>query len=182
MVSVGQKEKPYKIKMIVNNNAPVDADYALRNFPNIDIDGFEVTSELNPFYNCFAWARGENTSNVEPPTSKYVKWHNDNTAWTIENFLDNFANIGFTETTESADLENGIEKVAIYVTSDGEPSHASLQKESGKWTSKLGIREDIEHSTPYCVENDTYGKVKIILKRKKMDIGDKDIPNKKSKE
>src|ERR1700691_1845994 len=47
-------------------------------------------------------------------------------------------------------LEPGVEKIAIYGTGDPgleAPTHAALQLESGKWTSKLGKCEDIVHNT-----------------------------------
>lgn len=153
--------------MIINNEAPVDEAFVLRNFPNIDIEGFIVTSDLNPTYNCFAWAGNDDTKCWLPFKSKYYFWYTDNTALTLENVINNYSHIGYTEITESSDLEEGYDKVAIYIDEGGEPSHAARQVENGKWTSKLGDREDIEHSTPECLESDSYGKVKVILKRPK---------------
>ncbi|MFM7906455.1 MAG: hypothetical protein ACKPA9_15240, partial [Microcystis sp.] len=37
-----------------------------------------------------------------------------------------------------------VEKIAIY-TIDGRPSHACRQLNSGRWTSKIGVREDVRH-------------------------------------
>ncbi|MDQ3635748.1 MAG: hypothetical protein M3405_14745 [Acidobacteriota bacterium] len=150
--------------MEIHNNAPVNEAYALRHFPNIDIEGFKVTSELDFFYNCFAWAGEDNTRNWEPG-SRYSHWLTDNPAYTLENFIDNYSRIGYTELTKSSALESDYEKIVIYVNDDGIPTHAARQLESGKWTSKLGIREDIEHSTPECIESDEYGVIKVILKR-----------------
>ena len=63
-------------------------------------------------------------------------------------------------------FENGFEKVALYVDKDGAPTHAARQLPNGKWTSKLGNGEDIEHETIHVVEGDGYGKAKYFLKRK----------------
>ncbi len=140
-------------------------EHALRLFPNIDLKGFKPTSEPNVFYNCFAWAGGDTEINWEPSKSRYVKWFTKSNAWTLENFIENYAHIGYTEITESSELEPEYEKIAIYVNDEGEPAHAARQQDDGTWTSKLGIIDDIEHRTLECLENDIYEKVKVILKR-----------------
>lgn len=43
-------------------------------------------------------------------------------------------------------LEDRYEKIAIYAK-DGEPTHAARQLGDGRWTSKLGKYEDIEHDS-----------------------------------
>jgi hypothetical protein len=140
-------------------------DKLLRLFPNIDINGFKETSPINPFYNCFAWAGEDSKYNWEPsPSDEYV-WLTDTYTWTIENFIANYAVIGYSETTDSAEYESGFQKIAIYADSNREPSHAARQNQDGTWTSKLGVLEDIEHRTLECVENDVYGKVAVILKK-----------------
>jgi hypothetical protein len=65
---------------------------------------------------------------------------------------------------EDAGLEVGFEKIALYATSDGEPTHAARQLRNGKWTSKLGRWQDIEHELEGLV-GEMYGTVKQILKR-----------------
>jgi hypothetical protein len=46
---------------------------------------------------------------------------------------------------DSADLEEGMEKIAIYADSNGEALHVARQLSSGEWTSKIGKLEDIRH-------------------------------------
>ena len=46
----------------------------------------------------------------------------------------------------------------------GVPTHAARQMPSGRWTSKLGFREDIEHDL-HAVSGDLYGTVVLLLKR-----------------
>ncbi len=64
----------------------------------------------------------------------------------------------------------GIEKVAIFgITEPGvriRPTHASRQLLNGKWTSKMGPLEDIEHSPESAVGGPSYGKVIRYLGRK----------------
>ncbi len=61
--------------------------------------------------------------------------------------------------------EPGIEKVAIFADESGCPKHMARQLPSGKWTSKLGHDEDIEHSDLAVLEGGDYGRVVSILAR-----------------
>lgn len=63
-----------------------------------------------------------------------------------------------------ASLEQGFEKVALY-GSGAEYTHAARQLPSGKWTSKLGKAEDIEHDTPEDVAGGLYGELIEIMTR-----------------
>jgi hypothetical protein len=48
----------------------------------------------------------------------------------------------------------------------GEPTHAAKQLPDGRWKSKLGDFEDIEHNTVKAVEDDyCYGTVVQYMKR-----------------
>jgi hypothetical protein len=44
-------------------------------------------------------------------------------------------------------------------------THAARQLSGGKWTSKLGKAEDIEHDTPDVVSGGLYGEVVAIMRR-----------------
>ena len=48
---------------------------------------------------------------------------------------------------------------------NGRWTHAARLKPDGKWTSKLGIEEDIEHNTLESMEGDLYGFVIQILRK-----------------
>lgn len=61
-------------------------------------------------------------------------------------------------------MEQGYEKVALYVDHDGKPTHAARQLPTGRWTSKLGKIEDIEHELE-GIAGSVYGSVAKILKR-----------------
>lgn len=65
---------------------------------------------------------------------------------------------------ESAQFEPGFTKVAVYAKGTV-PAHAARQLPDGRWTSKLGEREDIEHLTPELLEGEVYGYVSLILRR-----------------
>jgi hypothetical protein len=57
-----------------------------------------------------------------------------------------------------------IEKVAIY-GEDDTYLHAARLRPDGKWTSKLGPYEDIDHNTLGGLLNGEYGSVVKILRR-----------------
>ena len=62
------------------------------------------------------------------------------------------------------ELEPGVEKIAIFATPDGFPTHAARQRASGRWTSKLGELEDIEHGLHDLVGAE-YGAVVLLMGR-----------------
>jgi len=64
--------------------------------------------------------------------------------------------------------EPDAEKIAIYTTLGGKPTHAARQLESGAWTSRLGQSIVIEHDTPAAVEGPLYGIVAQIMKRPRL--------------
>ena len=62
--------------------------------------------------------------------------------------------------------EAGYVKVALYAK-DGKWTHAARQLESGRWTSKLGIYEDIEHAAPQDLCGDLYGQIHNVMRRQR---------------
>ena len=58
----------------------------------------------------------------------------------------------------------GLTKVVLYTT--GDCTRAARQLASGRWTSKLGNEDDIEHDTPDDVAGGVYGNVAVIMRRK----------------
>ena len=134
-------------------------------FPNLAATGYRITSLRSQSYNCFAWAAGENDRWWNPlePESPYYWPDGVPAELTIFAFIQAYGTLGY-EPCEISDLEPGFEKIAIYATSDGEPTHAARQLPSGKWTSKLGRWEDIEHELDGLI-CEMYGSVRQILKR-----------------
>jgi hypothetical protein len=74
-----------------------------------------------------------------------------------------YGTLGF-EPCDSGEVEEGFEKVAIYTDAGGEPTHAARQLANGRWTSKLGYLEDIEHDLD-AVAGTHYGRVRAFLRR-----------------
>jgi len=59
----------------------------------------------------------------------------------------------------------GFEKVALFAESGLLYTHAARQLASGRWTSKLGGAEDVEHDRPNDVAGGVYGEVVQIMRR-----------------
>jgi hypothetical protein len=82
---------------------------------------------------------------------------------TLEGFRDAFATLGYLLCAGDA-LEPGAQKIAVFATELGTPTHAARQLPSGRWTSKLGRAEDIEHDLR-DLEGDLYGTVVLVMMR-----------------
>jgi hypothetical protein len=78
-----------------------------------------------------------------------------------------YETLGYTLCFDGA-LQDGIEKIALYgkgAVGSEVPTHAALQLESGKWTSKLGPFEDVHHDTPDDAMGPVYGRVLCFMSR-----------------
>lgn len=117
-------------------------------------------------YNCIAWAY-EITDKWLWPGHQDSYWPSGVTgADLLESITQLFLSNGY-EKCDTPELEEGYKKVAIYVNQQG-PTHIARQVESGRWTSKLGILEDIEHETLEALEGDAYGKATAFLKKRRL--------------
>src|ERR1035438_162844 len=119
--------------------------------PYLTADNCEVTSAQSRRYNCIAWAAGNDLRNWWPDPRGIGYWPlGIPRQVTIDAFMRAYGTLGYTLCFDES-LEEGLEKIAIYGTTalDGSviPTHAALQLQSGKWTSKLGPFEDINHDT-----------------------------------
>lgn len=131
--------------------------------PNLTSSNFRITSPTKNRYNCIAWAAGCNQRWWWPTSQGY--WPEGVAKEeTIEAFADAFAALGYKKCND-ASSEDGFEKVAIYAKGP-HPTHAARQLSNGKWTSKLGPLEDIEHSKPDDVGGPVYGVAVLFMKRR----------------
>ena len=138
----------------------------LNAFPNLARGGYAITSPTDKAYNCIAFAAGDakNWWWPFPEGVAEVFWPvGVARAETVPAFRDAFASVGFLECA-SEDLEPGFEKIAIFANEQSVPFHAARQQPNGRWKSKLGEREDIEHAL-YDLEGEAYGKVVLFMKR-----------------
>ena len=74
-----------------------------------------------------------------------------------------FGVLGYEPCTNGA-LEDGFEKVAVYALPSG-VTHMARQLDTGRWTSKIGGLEDIEHGSPAELEGVEYGEVAQYMRR-----------------
>jgi hypothetical protein len=135
-------------------------------FPKLRTSPFQVTSPATRDYNCIAWAAGDTAHWWWPDLDP----SNDAIFWpvgvpkeeTLEAFAAAFATLGYVPAS-SEEPEPGVEKIALFA-SGIVPTHAARQLPGGRWTSKLGLREDIEHDL-HAVSGEAYGTVVLVLKR-----------------
>ena len=116
-------------------------------------------------YNCIAFAAGVETEWWWPDPNGEGKWPEGvRREELLECFAEAYGTLGY-ETCEDAKLEAGYEKVSIYAQ-NGVPTHAAKQLPNGRWKSKLGSWEDVEHNTLRAVEEYVYGRAVLYLKRR----------------
>jgi hypothetical protein len=119
-------------------------------------------------YNCIAWAAGNNSRWWWPDAADIGYWPpNIPREETISAFIAAYALQGYVQCSDEA-LELGFEKIVLYgvrVGTDIVPTHAARQLVDGRWTSKLGNCEDIEHNTIEMLNGPRYGVPICFLKR-----------------
>ncbi|MGH7772346.1 MAG: DUF7689 domain-containing protein [Candidatus Binatia bacterium] len=134
-------------------------------FPNLRPGEYEVTSPASDQYNCVAWAAGQSETWWEPDAADLYFWPPGlPRLLELDAYVRAFATLGYVY-CHTGDLEPGVEKVALYADPKGTPTHAARQLPNGRWTSKLGQLEDIEHETLDCLSGAAYGTVTILLRR-----------------
>jgi hypothetical protein len=82
---------------------------------------------------------------------------------TVDAFVEAFGQLGYEVIDDPGVHRAGYERIALY-TKDGKVTHAARQLASGRWTSKLGDREDISHALP-SLNGDQYGAPETYLER-----------------
>jgi hypothetical protein len=114
---------------------------------------------------CVVWAAGDD-----------AHWWQPGVYWPTETPSDDygvgvlelaFRALGYEDCGPDEGLERGFQKVALY-GSAAFYTHAARQTADGKWSSKLGKGEDIEHDTPDDVAGGIYGEVVQIPQRRSL--------------
>jgi hypothetical protein len=132
-----------------------------RHFPRLTPTNHRMTSPATPAYNCIGWAAHDT-----------ARWWQPGDYWPIAvpreecgigALVAAFEAVGFESCDQDA-IEPGYEKVALF-GNNLFYSHAARQLPGGRWTSKLGKAEDIEHETPDVVAGGIYGEVVEIMRR-----------------
>jgi hypothetical protein len=132
-------------------------------FPGLRGQPYQLASPRDRRYNCIAFAAGDSRSWWWPDLAEEDSWPAGIAREeTVEAFRDAFATLGYAVCDDDR-LEAGYEKVALFARA-GVPKHAARQLPSGRWTSKLGAMEDIEHAL-YDLTGLVYGSVVLVMRR-----------------
>ncbi|NER00191.1 MAG: hypothetical protein F6K30_26415 [Cyanothece sp. SIO2G6] len=134
---------------------------------------YEVTSPRTADYNCIAWAMEEDDRWWSPTSEDYYWPEGAPQEWTVAAVIQTLILLGFSPCNDVS-IEPGFQKIALFATQDGEPSHVARQLPDGSWTSKLGDWEDIQHELTGIEGEEVtikgenmkmYGTVQQVLKR-----------------
>jgi len=152
-----------------------DCLWVLNDFRNARLEGFDYVndckSDRDSRYNCIAWAVGKTHQFWWPKDTRGYYWppalpKEPIDEETVDNFSAAFHIEGYRRCW-SRRFNKNYEKIALYVNSQGRPTHAARLLSNGVWTSKLGNWEDIEHKNLRCLEGDLgYGRAKFFFKRR----------------
>jgi hypothetical protein len=135
-------------------------------FPNLKENNSVLISRCDYNCNCIGWDAGK----IE------YWWPFGREYWptkisrklTLRAFVQAFGTVGYVR-CKNGSLEKGFEKIAIYASKDADqklvPEHAARQLIDGRWMSKMGLDEDIEHLTVNDVGGPEYGKVVCYMRR-----------------
>lgn len=143
-----------------------------KKYPLLFLSGYEVKSPETPDfrYNCIAFAADDENLWWWPDQHGEAFWPKEcKREVTRVAFIQAYATIGY-QVCDNREVEAGYDKIALY-EKNGVPTHAAKQLEDGRWKSKLGEWEDIEHNTIEAVhtfqEIGLYGEVAFYMKRKR---------------
>lgn len=135
-----------------------------RDYPYLVSTNYHITSPDTIDYNCVAWAAEDTQRWWWPDPMRESYWPvNVPREETLNAFIKAFEALGYV-ICETPDLEENYQKIAIYLLNE-QPTHVARQLLNGKWTSKLGQDEDIEHDTLEALTGARYGQVAQIMKR-----------------
>jgi hypothetical protein len=133
-------------------------------FPNLTPANHRVIGPATDTYNCIAWACGDTQKWWQPGPKTFWPVSSDPYDTTTANLFAALAAVGFVVCPDEA-LESGFEKIAVYAQSLATYTHAARLLPNGKWTSKLGDWELIEHDAPQDVAGGIYGTLFQFMKR-----------------
>jgi len=124
-----------------------DEDRITRQFPQLKPGtNCHITSGRTPEYNCLSWVLDVTTVWMQPNDEPGFYWPDDvEREWTLQAVTKILTLAGYEKEASNPDLEEGYEKIAIFLQGTGTPEHFARQLPNGKWTSKLGTGNDITH-------------------------------------
>jgi hypothetical protein len=134
-------------------------------WPYLLSEGYNVISVETWDYNCIAFAADVQDEWWWPDQNGDASWPIPNREETLQCFVQAFESLGYKKCWFGI-RQRRFERIAIYAN-QGVPTHAAKQLQDGRWKSKLGPWEDIEHNTTKAVEEYSYGKVVLYMKRRR---------------
>jgi hypothetical protein len=139
-------------------------------FPRLAGGDYAITSARSKRYNCIGWAMGDDANWWWPGPNVEVEYWPTSAprVETLDAFQAAFASLGYVACAEAI-FESGFEKIAIFAGAANEPKHVARQLPGGRWTSKLGALEDIEHAL-HDLGGIEYGTAKVIMKRAALQV------------
>lgn len=134
-------------------------------FPQLANTGYEIKSPRTSDYNCVAYAAGYEDQLWDHLNEPYTYWpRRVRKDGSVQSLIDVFTTVGFGPCADG-NVEQGVEKVALYGSADDKWTHAAVQRENGMWASKLGELEDIEHASLDDILCKDYGTVICFMSR-----------------
>jgi hypothetical protein len=135
-------------------------------FPQLSSYFWKQTSDASNRYNCIAFAVSDTKRNWWP-IQRY--WPREaRRVTTVAAFEEAFLTKGFVACADGV-LEEGFDKIVLYVDQANVPTHAAKQvvsgEHAGSWSSKLGEFIDILHEKPESLSGPVYGIPKYFFKR-----------------
>jgi hypothetical protein len=140
-------------------------------YPLLNRDSYGITSPASSDYNCVAWAIHDTQAKWWPLPVEEAQGY----FWpegarrddSLEAFVDGLRRLAPPfEVCPDAAVEPGFEKIAIFAKSNGSPQHVARQLADGRWASKLGDGEDIEHNDLQGVAGGFYGYPVVFMRRR----------------
>jgi len=134
-------------------------------FPNLRPENHKVTSPSSWRYNCIAWSLGDDANWWTSEPGYYWPPRVPKPIHVLANVIKLYERLGFAVCDTPA-VEVGFDRIAWYVAA-GQFAHVARQLADGRWTSKLGEHEDIEHDSLEVLLGGEYEAVACVLKRRR---------------
>jgi hypothetical protein len=135
-----------------------------RYLPALREERCEITSISTWDYNCVGFVVGDYRWWHPEPQDEHYWPPGISRDFSVESYIRAFETAGFVSCVDGGE-EDGFEKIAVY-QSGGLFTHVTMQVAPGRWKSKLGELEDLEHPLE-GLEGGAYGQLHVFLKRVK---------------
>jgi hypothetical protein len=143
----------------------VVAAHLEKEFPGLRETPYSLTSPRSDEYNCIAWAASDDRAWWWPDPMGVSYWPiGVPRVATLQAFEQAYAQLGF-QRCSTPNVEPLFEKIAVFADAGGMPQHAARQLPDGTWSSKLGVLEDINHTTLESVSGASYGHPVLFMRR-----------------